>query len=421
MRTAILGAGGRGTIYAGYALDHPREVSISAVIEPRAEWRHRLGDRHGLPAEARFADWSAFAQSPLLEQTDAVVNATPDRAHAETAAAVLDAGLPMLLEKPIAATAHEVLALGERCADAATPSVVVAHVLRHTRFYHTLRDLIRDGAVGRVLQVSHQENLWFNHFAHSYVRGNWAIADASTPFILAKCCHDLDLFTWLFDDDFLAVTSAGRLDHFTAENRPNGATDRCTDGCPVACRHDARPLYLHGRDHWPANTISFEASIEARQSALETGPYGRCVYACDNDVPDHQVAMFEMASGATISLTISGHHHEEVRLTTIDGTDGTIVARFGRDPKIEVFPHPAGLGVVAPAQTLVGADLAAVSGHGGGDEAVMRDLVRTVIEPGYVSGSALLTALPSHLASLAAEESRLTSRRVSLDEFVSSI
>lgn len=421
MRTAILGAGNRGTIYASYATANPDEMSISAVIEPRANWCRRLAEVHSVPASNCFADWNSFAASEAIAATDAVVNATPDRAHSETANAVLDAGLAMLLEKPIAATIADIEQLAKRGAAPGTPPVVVGHVLRFTNFYRTLRRLIRDGAVGRVLSVTHRENLWFNHFAHSYVRGNWARAAESAPFILAKCCHDVDLFGWLFDDEILAVTSAGRLDHFRAENRPAQAPPRCTDGCEVDCAFDARALYLHGDDHWPANTITEVATLEARAEALATGPYGRCVYACDNDVADHQAALFEMASGATFNLTISGHHHEEVRTTTIDGTLGTIEANFcAIDPSIEVFAHLSGRSTASREPTLrVGPDqLRAASGHGGGDFGVMADFVRTVTDPSYESECSLSSSIISHRAALAAEESRLSARRVELADWI---
>ncbi len=313
----------------------------------------------------------------------------------------------MLLEKPIAPVREEVLDLADLAARPGAPPVVVAHVLRYTAFYQALRDVLRTGVVGRVLRVDHQENLWFNHFAHSYVRGNWAVEANSSPFILAKCCHDLDLFAWLFDDQFVAATSVGGLDHFRAQNRPPAAPDRCTDGCEVSCLYDARALYLNKRDAWPANTIAPEPSQAARQVALETGRYGRCVYACDNDVPDRQTAAFEMRSGAIMTLGISGHHHEETRITTIDGTNGTIWARFGSKPRIEVFGHGKGL-----VESIDPSKRADRGGHGGGDTGLMRDFVKVVTEPGHKSASGLATAIPSHMAALAAEEARRTGCRV---------
>ncbi len=408
MRTVIIGAGSRGSIYAEYAREKPTEMSVVAVIEPRLEWRHRLANRHQLGLEAQFASWDDFASSPLFDVTDAAVNATPDRVHTAVAELVMDAGLPMLLEKPLAPTRDEVLELAELASRPGASPVVVGHVLRYTAFYRALRELTQSGALGRIIQVTHQENLWFNHFAHSFVRGNWGVAANSSPFILAKCCHDLDLFLWLFDDAFESVTSTGELSHFNAANRPTEAPSRCTDGCRVDCLYDARNLYLHDRDQWPANTIAAGSTTEERRAALQSGPYGRCVYACGNDVPDHQVATFDMRSGATITLAISGHHHEETRITHIDGTLGSVRARFGSDPHIEWSQH--GSGQVERLEPSSGQ-----SGHGGGDSGLMADFVQVVTNPEHRSSSTLASAVPSHVAALAAEEARVTGRRISCE------
>ena len=344
-----------------------------------------------------------------------MINATSDRAHAETAAAVVDAGWPMLLEKPVGVTTNELDELSKLAADRSTPPIAVGHVLRYTSFYQALRETVASGVVGQVTSVTHNERLWFNHFTHSFVRGNWGNEERSSPFILAKCCHDLDLFRWLFDDEFASVVSTGGLGHFLPVNRPKGAPARCTDGCEVDCVYDARPLYLHDRDRWPASTITPPGAssrdsddlIAARQSALETGPYGRCVFACDNDVPDRQVVAFTMASGAVMTLVVSGHHHEEVRSTTIDGTAGSIVARFGRASSIEVHPHSG-----MPYSVDLGA--AHLGGHGGGDAGIVAHFLDLVADPSRPSGSGLADAVPSHRAALAAEEARHTGRRVAV-------
>ena len=55
---------------------------------------------------------------------------------------------------------------------------------------------------------------------HSYVRGNWRNSEETSPMILAKSCHDLDLISWLMDEPCTAVSSFGSLLHFKAENAP---------------------------------------------------------------------------------------------------------------------------------------------------------------------------------------------------------
>ena len=60
--------------------------------------------------------------------------------------------------------------------------------------------------------------------------------------ILAKSCHDMDILRWLAGDRCIKIQSFGSLDHFRRENAPEGAAERCLDGC--ACKDSciyARP------------------------------------------------------------------------------------------------------------------------------------------------------------------------------------
>jgi len=48
-------------------------------------------------------------------------------------------------------------------------------------------------------------------------------------------------------------------------------------------------VVLQGRTGWPLSIIAEVPDIESVTEAIRTGPYGQCVYDCDNDVVDHQV------------------------------------------------------------------------------------------------------------------------------------
>lgn len=94
------------------------------------------------------------------------------------------------------------------------------HVLRYTKFYGTLYELLRGGAIGRIESLDAVENVAYWHYAHSYVRGNWRRAEESSPMILAKSCHDMDIIRWLMGVPCESVSSYGSLDWFRAENAP---------------------------------------------------------------------------------------------------------------------------------------------------------------------------------------------------------
>ena len=123
--------------------------------------------------------------------------------------------------------------------------------------------------------------------------------------ILQKCCHDMDILLWLTGKHCLRVSSFGALSHFNAEHAPAGAPLRCTDGCPAGdtCPYNAERYYMGklraGQLGWPLNVVASCPDENSVMAALREGPYGRCVYHCDNDVVDHQVVNLEFENGVT--------------------------------------------------------------------------------------------------------------------------
>ena len=151
--------------------------------------------------------------------------------------------------------------------------------------------------------------------------------------ILQKSCHDMDLFVWLLGSKCKQVSSLGSLKVFRQENAPKGATLRCLD-CPLKdCIFDARKIYLtnkrtgfdQGNRDWPI--VPYLTPVCTRErilTALKEGPYGRCVYHCDNDVVDHETTLLEMENGALVSFTMSAFSAYPHRMIKVMGTKGEI-------------------------------------------------------------------------------------------------
>jgi predicted dehydrogenase len=425
----LAGAGGRGMYaYGPYALAHPDEVRFVAVAEPDVARREAFARLHGIAAEHCYADWRELFARPQLG-AGAVIT-TQDHEHTGPALAALVAGYDVLLEKPIAPTLAECVGLVQ-AAERHGRVLQICHVLRYTGFFTTLHEILRQGRLGDLVTVEHRENVAAYHMAHSYVRGNWRRTAESNPMILAKCCHDLDILVWNLARPCLRLSSFGSLLHFRPEHAPPGAPARCTDGCPaeahcpfsaVAIYLDGVPMpWLTGRDpqaqpplpiappQFPFTAVTRDPSHAGRLAALREGPYGRCVYHCDNDVVDHQVVAMEFAGGVSAVLTMHGHSDEEHRSMRYDGTRATLHGRFGARSALSIHDHRTGAVEQVPLD-------GAAAGHGGGDAGLMRSFVRVV--RGEEDGrSAARAALESHVLGFAAEQARLSGTVVSLDAF----
>ena len=404
----VIGAGERGAgTYAPFSLAYPEEVRIVGVAEPDDTKRRDFQALYGLPDEACFVGYKEFFESPI--PADCAYICTQDQMHTEPAVLAMRQGYHVLLEKPMAVTEADCRLL-VKTAQETGRQLVVCHVLRYTPFYSALKDLLDSGRIGKLLTVQHMEGVAYWHFAHSFVRGNWSVTKDSAPMILAKCCHDLDLLSWLVGGKAQTVSSFGKLSYFTAANAPQGAPMRCTDGCPHArqCLYYAPDLYLGEHTDWPTSAISADHSFAARKEALLHGPYGRCVFHCDNDVCDHQTVDIYFDNEVTVNMTATAFSTEINRQTTFTGTKGEMIADF-HDNHLIIKEH--GTGRVEDIRLNVGVD---ILGHGGGDWKLLRDFLDIVRDGQGEAKTLAENSLASHLLAFAAEKSRLEGVKVTL-------
>lgn len=394
----VLGAGSRGSIYAGYAKDHPDELQIVAIAEPRRDRLDALADELNVSAENRFESWEELLEGPRL--ADCAFICTLDDDHTAPALKAMELGYHLLLEKPMSNTEEECRIIAQTASKTGR-TLAVCHVLRYTPFYMTIKALLDKGEIGEVTTINQIENVGYWHQAHSFVRGNWRTVRETSPMILQKSCHDMDIILWLMGKDCRRVHSFGSLRHFNVENAPDGAPERCLDGCPHAdaCPYYAPKLYMDmNRTGWPIDVITTDFSLEGRRKALEEGPYGRCVYHCDNDVVDRQVVNLEFEGGAVATFTMTGLSADFSRQLKIFGTKGQIEADMGTK---EIVLHRFG-----EEKQTVPIDMGGeASGHGGGDYGIMHDFI-SVLRNGGQSRTSAAVSLQSHLICFAAERSR---------------
>lgn len=415
MTAIIIGAGDRGgRAYAPYALENPHEFKITGVAEPNKDRRIKFQKEHNISIENSFESWEeAFQLKRKI--ADIAIICTLDRHHYKPTMRALELGYHVLLEKPMSPDPMECIAM-EQAAQKYNRNLTICHVLRYTEFWTAIKKVISTGEIGEVVSLQLNENVEVMHMSHSFVRGNWNNKERTSPMILQKSCHDMDIISFVIGRDCKRVSSYGSLMHFKEDNAPVGAPKRCLDGCPVEyeCPYHAGRYYLGEGRGW-ARKFTEDYTNEGIIKALNDTPYGKCVYRSDNNVVDHQVVNMEFEGGATATFSMCGFTREQTRIVQIMGTKGEIRGNM-EENSISIFNF------LTKHETVIKFDNP-IGGHGGGDSSIIRTFLREIqFGNKQDSVSSALASVRSHLMAFAAEESRLNKgQSINIDHYYRSL
>jgi myo-inositol 2-dehydrogenase/D-chiro-inositol 1-dehydrogenase len=203
VRLALVGAGGHGATHQA-AIEATDAVRLAAVYDVDASAMQDAAARFGCDAAASYE--AVLAREDL----DAVVLATPNPLHRPQATAALEAGLDVLLEKPIAATLEDGRAIAE-AAQRAGRVLMVGHNMRRSRAARQVRTLLDEGRLGTPVSME-------IHFSTPSGRGlsgdTWRLGpeqEAALP-ILQLGIHGIDLVHYFFgavDEVYASARSVG--------------------------------------------------------------------------------------------------------------------------------------------------------------------------------------------------------------------
>lgn len=392
-----IGAGNRTNKYLEYVKRNPDKVKLVGVVELNDIRRRSIATRFGLSDEQCFTDYHDFFRHTAL--ADAVMICTPENMHFEPAMLAIEAGYHILLEKPIAQTLEECVAIGE-AAKKRGVLVAVCHVLRHHPYFMKIKELVDSGELGSIISINHRSAVGVDRSTHGFVRGMWRKEAKTNPMLISKCCHDIDFLLWLTKTRCRKLTSFGSLRWFKRSNAPAGSAERCVD-CKIEprCPFSAIDLYRVRRD-WIANFDVPEGKTidDVIEEQLHQGLYGRCVYCCDNDVVDHQIVSMEMESEVTINFsmdvfTLKDNRETHICLTEgeIDGDETTLRVKRFRGAVEEVYDF---------------SDIVGTPFHAGADLNLIADFVDALLEGRGGLATSIERSVESHRICYEAERSR---------------
>lgn len=406
-KVVIIGCGARGGETYGRYFIESGEAQIVAICDTNQARLDGFRKEFGLSVDKCFTNYNdLFALGKIA---DVCAVAVMDKDHHEVAMKAMSLGYHLLLEKPVCGTSEQCTEIRDY-AEANNLLVTVCHVMRYTSYYRYLKKLITDGTIGQMMGIEQTEDVAYWHMAHAFVRGNFCNSDTTSPMILQKCCHDMDLLVYLTEQRPMSVSSMGSLRYFKSQNAPQGSAERCVDckvqNCPFNAVDfyigNAKELISQGRsvNVWPYAQVAVEPTIDSLMQSLRTTKWGKCVFHSDNNVVDHQFSVIQFQNGLVGTLTMIGFSADGGRQTHVYGTEGELyldeqsrtitIQRFGDKKQVVSFDSLA----------------TDFSGHGGGDKVMLKEFLDCVRTGKKSFNSDITRSVDSHLMCFAAEESR---------------
>ncbi len=416
MRLAVIGAGSRGRAYSKYSEIPDSRLEIVSVADPDREKLQKFSEMYNISKELQFS--SGVELLKANPEVDTILIATPDRTHVQLATAFSEAGYHIILEKPIGIDLKEVNTITNMVNTHEEQLFGICHVLLYTPLTRTIKEILKAGSVGEIVSIQHLEPIGYWHYMHSYVRGNWRREDTSSPLLLAKSCHDIDWIMHIMQEDVEYVSSFGSLNYFHKRSKPDNSSDRCIDcsldgTCPYSANRFYRNQLKNGNFNWPLDVVISEFTEEALDYALRFGPYGMCVYNCDNSVVDNQVVNIQFKNCKTASFSVTAFSEVDFRQTRIFCTKGMIETN-GIDVKVFSFLNNNWETI-----TVVSEGVTAADGHGGGDFGFMEAYITAWQRNDYSEfNKRTLEGCSSHRIVFAAEEARLKNCVTCIDDFL---
>ncbi len=333
LKTVLVGCGDRTCVYADLAMHTFDAIEIVATVDPDKERQKYVHEHFGVPFEKCYSDIKEVLA--LGKIGDCVINGTMDQLHVETAIPFLEQGYDMLLEKPITNNEKDLLRLA-KVAKEHNCKLMICHVLRFSPFYREIKKILLSGELGDIMTINTSERVGAYHSSVSYLRGKWNTEkECGSSFLLAKCCHDIDLIVWLNNGDKpVSVFSEGDRNFFNENNAPKGCGNRCMVDCPKEikdkCIYDAESLYIKN-DYlpwypWQCTGKNYQdVTLQEKIESLKTyNPHGKCVYKCGGDILDHQQVLIKFENGAIACHTLVLGAMKADRTIHIAGTKGEI-------------------------------------------------------------------------------------------------
>jgi predicted dehydrogenase len=389
-RYVVVGTGHRVQMYLdAMAGDHKDDAQLVGMVEPNPG---RLSVHLSRLSEAGLDVTNVITADPdslerVLKETqaDRVIITSPDFTHADLIVRSLDAGVDVVVEKPLTIDPESTRRIAE-AAERSGGQVVVTHNYRYSPRNSGLKKLIKNGSIGTPLSVTFEWVLDTSHGADYFRR--WHRDKANSGGLLVhKAAHHFDLVNWLLADTPDQVYARGGVKFYGSEN---------------AAARGMPPRPERGTHEGPRSPWELDLRNDPRLKALYLDSESYDGYQRDQDVfgpgvttEDNLAVIVDYARGATLSYALNAHSPWEGYRIAVNGDEGR--AELEVVERAAVLTDDAGNVVIDPSavpesSSRTGGERLTLQrhweaaqdvkieegtgGHGGGDALLLADVFR---------------------------------------------
>ncbi|MFT4269648.1 MAG: Gfo/Idh/MocA family oxidoreductase [Pantoea sp.] len=306
---------------------------------------------------------------------DLLLVGSPNFMHLEHIRQGLAAGYTVFTEKPVVINEEQTMAMAQLVQQYGHERILVGLVLRYSPLYHDLLAARDDNRLGEITSIEATEHIKPYHGA--FFQRDWRrLEKYAGPYILEKCCHDIDLYQGLMGERPVRVASFGGRKSFTPQHAPQGAVTADSE------------LYHVKPSGWSSTDAVFDS---------------------DADIVDYQTALIEYAGGATLAFHANLNVPDEFRRFCVMGTDGMAEGDFVRN---YFRVHNARTGE-REVDTVYSGN--AYDGHYGADALMAEEIVKH-IKQGTPLKVTVVDALEAGLTAIKIDEARKSKTVVDMTE-----
>ena len=382
MKIGAVGFGNRiAHVYSELKLIN-KEVQMIAFVDPQPIGKKYALEKNIYPKK----QYETLDEMLKNERLDLLMIGSPNHMHLEHIQKGLEFGVKIFSEKPIVANEDQSWKLLELIKKYGKENILVGLVLRYSKHARSLRNLIKEDKLGKIISLEASEHImpWHGGF---FMR-NWRRkTNFSGGFILEKCCHDIDFYSMVVGSRPVKVASFGGRRSFVPQNVPGNSNDESLE---VYKKYN-----LYG---WQSQEKVFDS---------------------DADIVDHQVAIIEYECGATLAFHTNMNVPDEFRRFAIIGSKGMAEGDFVRG---FLKVHDSHTGKKVYDENFGAAFQQGAKGHYGADQLMLKDV------NDYLNNNSkntlpvdVLDCIEAGIVAMKIDEARINNKIIDLTEIWSKI